>query len=224
MTPRRLARLVEDPDADAVADSLDAELVARAGRGDDAAFEQLARRWSARVRDYLLRVTGEAAAVDDLLQEVLIALYRSAPSNGSLEARFAVRLFCIARNVALSYLRKRAARGRLFDLIAAAPRALLARFERRAPRSPPDELIRDEFAAAFDVALRRLPEEFRTIFLLREREQMSYEEIAAVVGIPAKTVSTRLVRAREKLRRALAAWNVTSDPAAARRAADGGEP
>jgi RNA polymerase sigma-70 factor (ECF subfamily) len=157
------------------------------------------------VRDFLLRVTGDAAAADDLLQEVLVAIFRSA-ARPDRARPFAVWLFSIARNAALSHLRRRAATTRLFELLATAPRALIARFERRLPQPPPEELIGDEFAVAFDAALRALPEEFRAVFLLREREELSYEEIAAIVGIPAKTVSTRLVRARERLRRHLAPW------------------
>ena len=204
MAPRRLARTLDAPDVDSSEPS-DDDLVVRVGRGEELAFEQLAARWGARVRDYLERVTGEPAAADDLLQEVLVALFRSAPLHDRA-LPFAVWIFSIARNAALSHLRKRAARTRLFELLATAPRVLLARFERRAPRPPPDQLIGAEFAAAFDAALRTLPEEFRSVFLLREREELSYEEIGAVVGIPAKTVSTRLVRARERLRRSLAPW------------------
>jgi RNA polymerase sigma-70 factor (ECF subfamily) len=202
MKPRRLARTLDASEVGSP-DRTDDDLVAHVGRGDEAAFEELAARWGARLRDYLLRVTGEPAAADDLLQEVLVAVFRSAALPDRAQP-FAVWLFSIARNAALSHLRKRAARTKLLELLATAPRALLARFERRAPRPPPDELIGDEFAAAFDAALRALPEEFRSVFLLREREELTYEQIAAVVGIPAKTVSTRLVRAREKLRRHLA--------------------
>jgi RNA polymerase sigma-70 factor (ECF subfamily) len=204
----RIARPLDDPSADPpdpTREPTDDELLARVARGDGHAFERVAARWGARVRDYLLRLTGERDAAEDLLQEVLVRLYRSAAAR-DFGQPFAVWLFTIARNAALSHLRRRDSRGRLLAVLAVAPRALLARFQRHSAPAPPDELIGNEFAAAFDAALRALPEEFRSIFLLREREALSYEEIAAVVGIPAKTVSTRLVRAREKLRRELSPW------------------
>jgi len=196
--PRPTRLLDRDPAGSPEAD--DDGLLALVGRGDAEAYERLAARWGSPVRDYLRRLTGEREASDDLLQEVLVAVWRSAATP------FAVWLFTIARNAALSHLRRRSARARLLAVLAAAPRALLARFERRAPATPPDDVIGMEFAAAFDAALLRLPEEFRSVFLLREREGLSYEEIAAIVAVPAKTVSTRLVRAREKLRRELAPW------------------
>lgn len=183
----------------------DDALVARIALGEEAAFRELAQRWGARLRDYVRHVSGDAAAADDLLQEVLVRVFRAAPQRDAVQP-FAVWLYCIARHVAVSHLRQRDARGRLLQALAAGSHALLARFQRHeAP--PPLRMVADqEFAAAFATALRTLPEEFRSVFLLRQREGLSYEEIAAIVGIPAKTVSTRLVRAREKLRRELAAF------------------
>jgi len=204
MTTRRLVTRLDGTSASPRTPD-DDELVARAAAGHDAAFEQLVARWGGRVRDYLLHLVGDAAAADDLLQEVLVALHRRAATRDRMQP-FAVWLFCVARHAALSHQRKRAAWSRVAAALAAAPRALLSRFERRAPPGPADALLAGEFAAAFERALKTLPEEFRSVFLLREREELSYEEIAVIVGIPAKTVSTRLVRARERLRHALAPW------------------
>ncbi len=181
----------------------DDALVARVALGEEPAFRELAQRWGARVRDYVRHVSGDPAAADDLLQEVLVRLFRAAPTRDPSQP-FAVWLFCLARHVAVSHLRSRAARGRLLQAVSAGSHALLARFQRGEAPAPLRMVADREFAAAFDAALRTLPEEFRSVFLLRQREGLSYEEIAAVVGIPAKTVSTRLVRARERLRRELA--------------------
>lgn len=210
MTPQRVDRSTESMRA-SPEDAADEALVDRVAAGDERAFTRLVDRWGARVRDYLARVAGDADAADDLLQEVLVSTFRSAAARDRSQP-FRVWLFCIARNAALSHLRKRAALGRLLGTLAAAPRTLLARFGRRADVPPPDALIAGEFEQAFAAALATLPEEFRTAFLLREREELSYEEIASIVGVPAKTVSTRLVRARAKLRCELAGW---FDPTAA---------
>ena len=61
-------------------------------------------------------------------------------------------------------------------------------------------LTQPEFQVALEDALQELPEAFRTVFLLRDGEGLSYEEIAAVLSISAKTVSSRLHRARQQLR------------------------
>jgi RNA polymerase sigma-70 factor (ECF subfamily) len=206
MKPQRADRSTE-PTRESPEEPEDEALVDGIVVGEARAFERLVERWGARVRDYLARVAGDADAADDLLQEVLFATFRSAAARDRGQP-FRVWLFSIARNAALSHLRKRSVRGRLLHVLASAPRALLARFGRRAEAPPPDALIAGEFEQAFAAALARLPEEFRTAFLLREREELTYEEIAAIVGVPAKTVSTRLVRAREKLRRELQEWIV----------------
>jgi RNA polymerase sigma-70 factor (ECF subfamily) len=187
----------------------DQQLVDRVAAGDERAFSRLVDRWGGRLRDYLARVVGDPDSADDLLQDVLVATFRSAAQRDRAQP-LRVWLFCIARNAALSHLRKRSARVRLFERLASGPRSLLSRFVRRDEAEPATTLIHSEFEQAFAAALRRLPEEFSTPFLLREREELSYEEIAVIVGVPAKKVSTRLVRAREKLRRELEAWGEAS--------------
>jgi RNA polymerase sigma-70 factor (ECF subfamily) len=64
----------------------------------------------------------------------------------------------------------------------------------------------EELRQAFARALRAVPEPFRTVFVLKEIELLSYEEIARVVGVNTKTVSTRLTRAREHMRSLLRGW------------------
>ncbi len=205
MRPRRIESIAGAGTA-AHADPDDDVLVDRVAAGDERAFTELVGRWGARLRDYLARVVGEADAADDLLQDVLVATYRAAATRDRAQP-LRVWLFCIARNAALSHLRRRSAQARLLSRLVDGPRMLLARFSRRADTEPAATLMAGEFEQAFAAALARLPEEFRTVFLLREREELSYEEIAAIVGAPAKTVSTRLARARERLRHELQAWS-----------------
>lgn len=167
----------------------DAALLRRAAQQAPGAVEALVGRHADRLCSFLVRIVRDAAWAEDLTQETLL---RALQESTAYEPRWPLRtwLFRIARNLALDHLRREGAqRARDRDVHddTFAPAAVVTA----------EHL---EFQVALEQALQQLPEEFRTVFVLRDGEGLAYEEIAAVLGISAKTVSSRLHRARLQLR------------------------
>ena len=175
---------------DGWADVDDASLLASAGGGDAAAVDAFVARFGDRLQSLLVRIVRDHAWADDLLQEVMV---RALQDAHRYDPRWplTVWLFRIARNLALDLLRRegrhRVRTGAAAARDAAAPAAVTTAEHR-------------EFQVAMEAALQELSEPFRTVFLLRDGEGLSYEEIAAVLSISVKTVSSRLNRARQQLR------------------------
>lgn len=185
---------------------LDAELMQLLVHGEDRALVPLVDRYGSRVRTYLGHVTRDGTWADDLTQEVFVRVYESA---ATYDPRFAfqVWIFRIARNLSVDLLRRQSTQRKLKvaleERVAEGERQAI---RQRAASSPLQGLVDLEFAEHFERALKRLPEIFRSVFVLREVEGLSYEEIAEVVDASPKTVSTRLHRARLQLRKHLAPY------------------
>jgi RNA polymerase sigma-70 factor (ECF subfamily) len=167
-------------------------LVLRCQTGDEAAFAELVGRYGPRLRYYLGKVLGRAAAADDLLQEVWLAVFRGLGQLNA-PAAFAAWLYRIARDRACRHLRRRPPPVPLED----------------EPADPgPDE---DEFSAEdaeqIHAALDRLPAGQREVLVLRFLEGMAYEDIARVAGCNLGTVRSRLHYAKRALRRLLERTN-----------------
>lgn len=185
------------PDRESTDESVaDAALLRRSMAGDALAFEALIERWGDRVHGFVLQLLRDRSAADDATQETFVRVFERGASFDERQS-FAVWLLRIARNLVIDRLRRGA-----LEREAAADAALRA--SPFAPEREPSELVaQSEFGDRFRAALAELAEPFRTVFVLREFEGLSYEEIGAVTDVPAKTVSTRLHRARQQLRDAL---------------------
>ncbi|MFO1054978.1 MAG: sigma-70 family RNA polymerase sigma factor [Planctomycetota bacterium] len=173
----------------------DAVLVDRVADGDHASLEVLVLRHGGRVANFLSHLLEDRSWVDDLVQEVFVRLCLRARSYDP-RWPLPVWLLRIARNLAVDLMRRERARLRAHRGAAERTRDEVAP---AADRHAQDR----ELGVALGAALRRLPEAFRTAFVLREIEVLHYEEIAAIMGTSEKTVSTRLHRARSRLREIL---------------------
>jgi RNA polymerase sigma-70 factor (ECF subfamily) len=174
------------------------ETVARAAAGDGAAFRAIVDAWRGRVAGFAYRMTGDAAAAEDLAQEVFLHLYtvlrRYDPSRP-----FSPWMRRVMTNVVLNRLRSRPARPGSLD--AAAEEGNLP----ADPRSP-DPAREAETAETAGTVRRRLallPEGWRAVVALRYTEGLSVAEVAEALDLPENTVKTRLFRAREALRGSL---------------------
>lgn len=167
----------------------DAELMTRWQRGDEAAFEQLVRRWQQPMARFLFRLTGCAETVHDLCQEVFLRLY-AARAGYRENGNFSGWLYRVALNVARDAARRR--------------RHLPALLERAEPVDPgaPAEAIyqRRELAHLVAEAVAELPEPLRVVLALRHDEGLSFEEIARLTGSPASTLKSRFAAALRELR------------------------
>ncbi len=140
-------------------------------------------------------LTRSAHDADDVVQEAFLRAYRFFPSFRGTDARAWV--LTIVRNACWTFLRASRARE------SAAPLEELDEPADTAA-SAEEDLVRRAEGARLSRALDELPAEFREVLVLRELEELSYREIAEVVGIPAGTVMSRLCRARRRLQAALA--------------------
>lgn len=184
------------PSFDPVA-ATDSELVARLRSGDEACWRELYRRHQDRLYRYALRMTGSAATAGDITQETFVAFLEQAHRYDPAQAPLGAWLLGIARN----RVRK--------SFSAAAWEPLDDAPPPEAPGQDPLTLLtRAEQLAAVRIAVDALPPAFREVVVLIEWEEMSYEETAAVLGIPPGTVRSRLHRARALLQQSLAAPGV----------------
>lgn len=185
------------------ADLDETELVRRCKAGERVAQDELYHRFRRAVAANLVRVLGDRAELDDLVQEVFIIAFRGLATFRH-EARLATWLYRICVNVALGRIRTRARRPRTADvpdLEHAAHGAALA--ER--PESPERAIERRQVHDRIYRALDQLSPKKRIVLYLHEIEGRDLKEIAYLVDSNAVTVRTRLFYARRELYRILAA-------------------
>jgi len=174
-------------------------LVDRARRGDERAFAHLLRLHQNRVYDLLVRMLGDRAEAEDVAQEVFVAFHRALPAFRG-DSRVSTWLFRIAKNHCLNRLKYRGRRGEGQHVELDA----LDRAGAEGPETPERTLERAQVNERVQAAIAALPEEQRLVLVLRDIEDLSYEEIAAVLEQPEGTVKSRLHRARLALARRLA--------------------
>lgn len=149
------------------------------------------------LKAYATRLLGDQVAAEDVAQDAFLALYRHL--NQVPTAAFRPWLFRVARNLCLDQLRRRKFRLSLFRDLQKDEEQPFTPTDADAER--PDEIAETrEASRAIEQAIGELPLKFREAFLLCEVEGLSYEDAAAVMGCPVKTVSTRLFRARHRFK------------------------
>jgi RNA polymerase sigma-70 factor (ECF subfamily) len=180
----------------------DVDLAARVARADHAAFEALMRRHNARLFRVARAILRDETEAEDALQDAYLDAYRHIGGfRGG--AQLTTWLTRIVINQALMRLRRRK-RDRVVVPLAAPGPAEVAEVADTHTESPPGAVLRAELRRLLEQRIDDLPVAFRTVFVMRDVEDMSMPEIADCLGIPAATVRTRLFRARALLREALA--------------------
>jgi len=178
-------------------EELDA-LIERAKEGDVAAFEKLIGAQLGRVRRYARAFATSDPDADDLAQEALLKVFRSLRLF-RYQSAFGTWLYAVVRSVFLDREKSRAGRNRTLEEPLEGRAALDASGD-----PPPDEVIAQgqERRRVWE-ALWRVPADFRSAIVLFDIEGYSYDEVAAVEGVPVGTVKSRLSRGRSHLRRVL---------------------
>jgi len=164
----------------------------------DLSFEQVVRDHQEMVFRTLLRLTGSREHLDDLAQDVFLRLYRALPSFRG-EALITTYLYRIAVNVAQDEWRRR--RRDRDSHISLSDET--SGWEDRLPhpdRNAEQQLEEREFQQCIEDQLQRLSHIERTILVLYHQEERSYEQIAYALGIPERTVASRLAAAKARLR------------------------
>ncbi|HEX6885694.1 MAG TPA: sigma-70 family RNA polymerase sigma factor [Planctomycetota bacterium] len=182
----------------------DAELVDEALGGNQLSFQLLVERYQERLFGLARHYTKSAVEVEDIVQDSFLKAYRRL-GTFQRQSSFSTWLYRIAVNTALDFL-KRSGRSPVQvvedpELTAAPQRAQAG--SGMAVAAPDANLARQEVARITAEVLEELPEIFRTVLVLREFEDLSYQEMADVLGISIGTVESRLFRARARFKEAL---------------------
>ncbi len=181
----------------------DEELVERYGAGDGESFRMLVERYQDRVYHIVYGIVGNKDEAEDLSQEVFLRVYRFLHRFKG-KSRFYTWLYRLTVNVCLSARRKRKNEpGKIFSLADSSkygddPGEIELADE---SFSPLKVLQNREMAETIKSAINSLSEVLKSTFVLREFEELSYEELTRVLQCSKGTIKSRLSRAREQLRR-----------------------
>jgi len=182
----------------------DAQLMLRVKRGDTAAFATLVDKYKQPILNLVTRTLRDATEAEDLAQNVFVQVWKSR-GRYRASAKFSTWLFTIARNLCLNEIRRRA-RHPAEPLDAPHPEhegEPLHQPPDAQTASPPDALLHGELERKIEETLAALPENQRTAILLCRQEELSYEEIAAVVGCSLSATKSLIFRGRETLKQKL---------------------
>jgi RNA polymerase sigma-70 factor (ECF subfamily) len=183
-------------------DHTDEELMLRVQSGDTDCYDVLVERYKVRLFNYLLRLTSSRDDAEEIAQEAFVKAYIHAEKYKTI-AKFSTWLYTIATNLVRNRVRSRS---RAPMLVSLWTRAWGDGEEERPLEIPdaqrsPDEAINDrELSDVINRAIQEIPEKYRESFVLREINELSYEEIAAVTGLKLGTVRSRINRARNYFR------------------------
>tara|TARA_B100000131_G_scaffold62163_1_gene58251 strand:+ start:116 stop:700 length:585 start_codon:yes stop_codon:yes gene_type:complete len=178
----------------------DEELIKKFQLGDVGAYNKIVYRYKDRLLNFIYRYLNDIDRSEDLVQDTLIKLYTHKDSYKEI-AKFSTWLYTIASNLARTELRK-IKRRRTFSVTE------LSREDREFIISSPDlepddENLSKNFQESVQWALSELPDNFRTVVILRDIQELSYEDISKIVNVPLGTIKSRINRGRMKLQELL---------------------
>jgi RNA polymerase sigma-70 factor (ECF subfamily) len=185
----------------------DQDLVANAVTGADSSFEELVRRYQRPISAYVYRMVGDYEAALDLTQEIFIKVYGSLRRYRA-EFKFSTWIYKIAHNSAVDHLRRNS--NREHSIINGAEGDQYELPLESGHPSPEQESERRERRSEIESVVRTLPGAYRELIILRHSQDLTYEEIVEVTGLPLGTVKNRLFRAREMMRLQFVEKGITS--------------
>jgi RNA polymerase sigma-70 factor (ECF subfamily) len=173
------------------------ELVERCQQGDMQAFNRLVMQYQHLVYNFLYRLSPRTQQVEDLAQDVFIRVYRSIKKLKE-PRQFKSWLHRIAVHV---YIDEQRRRKTMKERVVSDDCVVDIQPDPNA--NPGEQVVRQELQDQLQAAIDRLPEEFRLAIVLREIQELSYEEIASVLTCSIGTVRSRIFRGRQLLRNML---------------------
>ena len=172
----------------------DEKLILRFQEGDINAYNELVKRYKDRLLNFVLRYFNNVEQAEDVVQDTLIKLYTHASYYKNV-AKFSTWIFTIAKNNALTELRKNKRKktdslwtedGQIIDI--------------NSKEESLDSKVQNEIAIAqLNKFLDEIPENFRMAVVLRDFQELSYEEISKILEIPIGTIKSRINRGRIQL-------------------------
>ena len=185
----------------------DEELMAQFQGGNESAYLQIVERFKDRLFNFIYRFVGDSDQADDLVQDTLIKVYTHRHSYREI-ARFSTWIYTIAGNLARTELRKRKRRA-TFSMSTLG----IGEKDYEIPsedESPTKNLEEAQTEQDIRRALGQLPLNFRTVIILRDVQELSYDEISKIMRIPLGTVKSRVNRARLRMQEILKALDHTA--------------
>jgi RNA polymerase sigma-70 factor (ECF subfamily) len=177
-------------------------LVAAAKKGDAAAFEELVSRYESKIFRLTMNITRNREDAEDAMQDAFLKSYSHLKTFQG-DSRFYTWLVRIAANEALMRLRKRRPNQFSLDEPIEGDEDLMPRELQDWGPSPEQRFAQTEMRQILSGVIDELEPDYRTVFVLRDIEELSTEETAATLGISVPAVKSRLLRARLKLREKL---------------------
>ncbi len=192
-----LAQRRAAPDPKSLKHLDDSAVVAAFLDGNKRGFDELVERYQNRLMNFVYRTTGDRERAEDLVQETFIRVYRHLHRFDQTK-KFSTWVYTIASNLAKNELRNRSRNPLvLFQTLMKNREADQRPLEWEDNTYRPDDLFRKRaLKSQVDAAVDQLPEHHRTVFVLREMEGKTYEEIAEITDTNLGTVKSRLNRAR----------------------------
>ena len=180
----------------------DEELILQVQEGNNVCFDLLVDRFKVRLFNYLFRMVGDRDEAEELAQETFVKAYINADKYKTI-AKFSTWLYTIGTNLVRNRIRSKKRAPTFISLWQRNPDSEAD--ERQIDladdgRAPDSQFNDKELRGIIHEAIQKIPEKYRTSFVLREINQLSYEEIAAATGLKLGTVRSRINRARNYFR------------------------
>ncbi len=183
----------------------DEELIARFQKGDEQAYTELVVRYRDKLMTFVYRFINDFELAEDIVQDTLLKLYTHRHYYRNI-AKFSTWIYTIAGNLAKTELRKRK-RHKVTNLsqMGSEDREYeLPALEEEASEKAQGYYLEKQIQAA----IQKLPSHFRTVVILRDIQELSYEEISKIVDVPLGTVKSRINRARLQLQKDLKEFKI----------------
>lgn len=184
----------------------DTDLVLRIVAGDEAAFTLLMRRHNQALYRTARSILKDDAEAEDAVQEAYLLAYKAMPGFRG-DSKLSTWLVKIVVNESIARMHKRTRRAEVIHLDGETHEDIEAAegyMNEATPEEPERAVLQAEARRLLEAKIDKLPDAFRTVFVLRALEEMTVEEAAASLGIAEATVRTRYFRARALLRESLA--------------------
>ncbi|HPS65828.1 MAG TPA: sigma-70 family RNA polymerase sigma factor [Ignavibacteria bacterium] len=179
----------------------DEELIGYFQNGDYQAYNELVERYKDKLVNFIFRYTGNRDDAEDFAQDTFLKLYKSKHLYKEI-AKFSTWFYTIALNTVKTNLKKKSRMSTLS--ISDYDDESNKDYDLPSDSGEPDELINSKMEVEFiQKAINNLDKSFREVILLRDVQDLEYDEIAKITGLPLGTVKSRINRGREKLKSVL---------------------
>ena len=174
----------------------DEKLISRFQAGDERAYVVLVNRYKDKLLNFVFQFLGDIEQAEDVVQDTMLRLYEKKHYYKEI-AKFSTWIYTIARNLANTELRKRKRRKTTYL-------SHMSKEERQyeipAVQDDVDQSLHNEFINdRIQSAIKNLPEHYKLVIILRDIQELSYDDISNIVEVPLGTIKSRINRARIQL-------------------------